>query len=88
MTNFCGSNYLLHMSLVEVSDHSHRLIRTMRVADPRLRVDDMSDIWGEELLSLERENSSDFVNLWSRLRVATYQQTPLPWIKLVRSLRR
>ena len=43
-----------------MSHHSHRLLRKMPRAVPDDRREGLSEIWGEELLSLERENTSDF----------------------------
>ena len=45
--------------LARMSHHSHRLLRKIRGAVPRELRDDLSEIWGEELLSLENENISD-----------------------------
>ena len=45
--------------LARMSHHSHRLLRKIRGAVPREQRDDLSEIWGEELLSLESENTSD-----------------------------
>ena len=44
--------------LARLSHHLHRLLRQMWGAVPGPRVDDLSDKWGEELLSLERDKSS------------------------------
>ena len=46
--------------LARMSHHSHQMLRRMLGAVPGPRVEDLSDTWGEELLSLEKENSSDF----------------------------
>ena len=46
--------------LTRMSHHSHQLLQKMLGVVPGPRVEDLSDIWGEELLSLEKENSSDF----------------------------
>ena len=46
--------------LARVSHHSHQVLTKVWGAVLGLRVDDLSDIWGEELLSLAKENSSDF----------------------------
>ena len=40
--------------------YSYRLLRKILGAVPRAQRDDLSEIWGEELLSLEGENTSDF----------------------------
>ena len=75
MANVCGSHYPLHMAMVDVSSqrilvdkafsvpkcvrlarmshHSHRLLRNAQRYD-------LSEIWGEEFLSLGEENKSDF----------------------------
>ena len=45
--------------LARMSHHSHRLLRKIRGAVPKELRDDLSDIWGEELLKLENENTSD-----------------------------
>ena len=45
--------------LARMSHHSHRLLRKIRGTVPREQRDDLSKIWGEELLSLESENTSD-----------------------------
>ena len=46
--------------LARMSHHSHRLLRKMLGAVPGIRVEDLSETWGEELLKPERENTSDF----------------------------
>ena len=46
--------------LARMSHHSHRLLRKILGTVPRQERDDMSEIWGEESLSLEGENTSDF----------------------------
>ena len=82
MANLCGSDYPLHMAMVEatsqrilidktfsipkcvrlarMSHHSHRLLKKILGAVPGDQRENMSEIWGEELLSLEIENTSDF----------------------------
>ena len=82
MANLCGSHYLLHMTLMDVSsqrilidkafsvakcvrlnrmsNHSHRLLRKILGTVPGEQRDNLSEIWGEGLLSLEGENTSDF----------------------------
>ena len=45
--------------LARMSHHSHKLLRKIRGAVPKEQRDDLSEIWGEELLSLESENTSD-----------------------------
>ena len=56
--------------LARMSHHSHKLLRKIRGTVPRELRDDLSEIWGEELLSLESENTSDherqnvIENLW------------------------
>ena len=45
--------------LARMSHHSHRLLRNILGTVPREQRDDLSEIWGEELLSLECENTSD-----------------------------
>ena len=45
--------------LARMSHHSHRLLRKIRRTVPREQRDDLSEIWGEELLGLESENTSD-----------------------------
>ena len=42
-----------------MSHHSHRLLKKILGTVPREQRDDLSEIWGEELLSLEGENTSD-----------------------------
>ena len=46
--------------LARMSHHSHRLLRKILGMVPRAQRDDLSEIWGEELLSLGDENMSDF----------------------------
>ena len=46
--------------LARMSHHSHRLLRKILVTVPRAQRDDLSEIWGEELMSLGDENTSDF----------------------------
>ena len=43
-----------------MSHHSHRMLREILETVPRAQRDDLSEIWGEELLSLEDKNTSDF----------------------------
>ena len=45
--------------LARMSHHSHKLLRKIRGAVPKEQRDDLSEIWGEELLDLESENTSD-----------------------------
>ena len=45
--------------LARMSHHSHKLLRKIRGAVPKEQRDDLSEIWGEELLGLENENTSD-----------------------------
>ena len=47
--------------LARMSHHSHRLLRKFRGTVPKEQRDrdDLSEIWGEELLGLENENTSD-----------------------------
>ena len=45
--------------LARMSHHSHRLLRKIRGTVPKEQRDDLSEIWGEELLGLEGENTSD-----------------------------
>ena len=45
--------------LARMSHHSHKLLRKIRGAVPKEQRHDLSEIWGEELLSLENENTSD-----------------------------
>ena len=45
--------------LARMSHHSHRLLRKILETVPRDQRDDLSEIWGEELLGLESENTSD-----------------------------
>ena len=45
--------------LAQISHHSHKLLRKIRGAVPKEQRDDLSEIWGEELLGLESENTSD-----------------------------
>ena len=44
--------------LARVSHHSHKLLRKIRETVPKELRDDLSEIWGEELLKLESENTS------------------------------
>ena len=44
--------------LARMSHHSHRLLRKIRGTVPKEQRDDLSEIWGEELLGLEGENTS------------------------------
>ena len=46
--------------LARMSHHSHKLLRKILETVPRAQRDDLSEIWGKELLSLEGENTSDF----------------------------
>ena len=46
--------------LARMSHHSHKLLRKILGTVPREQRDDTSEIRGEELLSLEGENTSDF----------------------------
>ena len=46
--------------LARMSHHSNRLLKKILGTVPREQRDDLSEIWGEELLSLEGENTSDF----------------------------
>ena len=43
-----------------MSHHSHRLLKKILGTVPREQRYDLSEIWGEELLSLEGENTIDF----------------------------
>ena len=45
--------------LARMSHHSHRLLRKIRRTVPSEQRDDLSEIWVEELLGLEGENTSD-----------------------------
>ena len=45
--------------LARMSHHSHMLLRKIRATVPREQRDDLSEIWGEGLLGLESENTSD-----------------------------
>ena len=45
--------------LARMSHHLHKLLRKIRGTVPRVQRDDLSEIWGEELLGLESENTSD-----------------------------
>ena len=45
--------------LARMSHHSHKLLRKIRGTVPKEQRDDLSEIWGEELLGLEGENTSD-----------------------------
>ena len=42
-----------------MSHHSHRLLRKIQETVPKEQRDDLSEIWGEEFLGLEGENTSD-----------------------------
>ena len=42
-----------------MSHHSHRLLKKIRGTVPKEQRDDLIEIWGEELLGLESENTSD-----------------------------
>ena len=46
--------------LARMSHHSHRLLRKILGTVPRAQRDDFIEIWGEDLLSLGDENTSDF----------------------------
>ena len=48
------------LRLARMSHHSHRLLRKILGTVPKAQRDDLSEIWGEELLSLGDENRSDF----------------------------
>ena len=45
--------------LTRMSHHSHKLLRKILGTVPKAQRDDLSEIWGEELLSLGDENRSD-----------------------------
>ena len=45
--------------LARMSHHSHKLLRKIRGTVPKEQKDDLSEIWGEELLGLESENTND-----------------------------
>ena len=45
--------------LARISHHSHKLLRKIRGTVPKELRDDLSEIWGEELLKLESENTSN-----------------------------
>ena len=45
--------------LARISHHSHKLLRKIRGTVPKELRDELSEIWGEELLKLESENTSD-----------------------------
>ena len=47
------------LRLARMSHHSHKLLRKIRGTVPKEQRDDLSEIWGEELLGLESENTSD-----------------------------
>ena len=47
-------------SLARMLHRSHRLLKKILGTVPREQRDDLSEIWGEELLNLEAENTSDF----------------------------
>ena len=46
--------------LARMSNHSHQLLRKMLGAVPGDQREDLSEIWGEDFLSLEKKNASDF----------------------------
>ena len=46
--------------LARMSHHSHKLLKKNLGTVPREQRDDLNEIWGEELLSLEGKNTSDF----------------------------
>ena len=46
--------------LARMSHHSHKLMRKVLGAVSGDRREDLSEIWGEELWSLEKKNTSDF----------------------------
>ena len=46
--------------LARMWNHSHQLLRKMLGAVPGDRREDLSEIWGEDFLSLEKENATDF----------------------------
>ena len=48
------------LRLARMPQHSHRLLRKILGTVPRAQRDDLSEIWGEELLSLGEEITSDF----------------------------
>ena len=45
--------------LARMSHHSHKPLRKIRETVPKEQRDDLSEIWGEELLGLESEKTSD-----------------------------
>ena len=45
--------------LARMSHHSHKLLRKIQGTVPKEQREDLSEIWGEELLGLEGENTSD-----------------------------
>ena len=46
--------------LLRISHHSHRLLRKSLRTVPGEQRDNLSEIWGKEILGLEDENTSDF----------------------------
>ena len=48
------------LRLARMSHHSHRLLRKILGTVPKTQRDDLSEVWGEELLSLGDENRSNF----------------------------
>ena len=46
--------------LSRILHHSHKLLRKILGAVPADQREDLSEVWGEELWSLEKENTSDF----------------------------
>ena len=48
------------VDLARMSHHSHRLLKKIVGAVPGDQREIFSEIWGEELFSLESENTSDF----------------------------
>ena len=53
--------------LARMSHHSHRMLRKILGTVPRAQRDDLSEIWGEELLSLGDKNTNDFEILRDRM---------------------
>ena len=62
--------------LAQMSHHSHRLLRKILGTIPMEQRDNLSEIWGEELLVLEGENTTDFER--QNTIVKTDEQYPSP----------
>ena len=59
------------LRMFRISDDLHQLLKKLWCAVPGLSVEDLSDTWVEELVSLQKEKSSDFERQNTRGKVLT-----------------